>query len=106
MICFTLNDRGRKKLFPDSQAVKGTLIELFVLHRMSVIFQQTPLHQLFTFLIKQQAWLGLFFHENLNAAALNHLKSTSGNVWKKGQALVPAGRITSGVIASPAERRH
>lgn len=42
---------GEKKLFPDSQAVKRTLIELFVLHRVSVIFQQTPLRQLFTFLI-------------------------------------------------------
>lgn len=106
MIYFTLNERGRKKLFPDSQAVKRTLIELFVLHRMSVIFQQTPLHQLFTFLIKQQAWLGLFFHENLNAAALYRLKSTFGNVWKKGQALVPAGQIIARVIASQAGRRN
>lgn len=97
---------GEKKLFPDSQAVKRTLIELFVLHRVSVIFQQTPLRQLFTFLIKQRARLGPFFHENLNAAALYHLKSTSGNVWKKGLALVPAGRIIFGVIASQAERRN
>lgn len=51
---------GEKKLFADSQAVKRRLIELLVLHGMSGSFQQTPLHQLFTFLIKQQARLGLF----------------------------------------------